>query len=492
MAKKDIGVEQFRKDTYGKYIKNISKQAVAIQFSKIFKTDDKLDNFIIKPKQAYYNNHDLIFPYVNYFIEFYDTDNELLTAYYKIKFMIDRKNNYSKELFFDELYEYILSDTMVEKINRMVDENYVDCLAAKREYNHKSIQFTDEHGKILLASSMAIKMFIPLVTHYIAKMGVANTDLFLLDAFVDVFKYFEGRNNIKNKLYEFVFSKVNKTQSRDKGHWTKVEIEGEDIESETTVIYNRIVVDITYKMSFEGNIAALLSSAINRNVNWMLRKKFGRNRKMLTGQKDGDGLSDLDKIEMNMSKMDESFIIMGDINTKHVIKKLKKKFKVKITDDEVEYYVENMNLNDLQEDLIFQIFASYFGCTRDMQHSVAKIEMAKLIIIMKKMMEMKGFIIMQHILSGVMFYDPNLRKLSKKQLNIILESDKYAFIKKKYKYTANLVLETEHFRETLNKIINSDVEALDYKRKDKENNINMEKYRDVILSEYMKMIEELI
>lgn len=489
MAKRFI--VDFVKEEYGKYIKNISKQAVSIEFEKYFKTDDTLNTFIIKPKQAYYNNHTFIFPYVNYFMEYYDKDNELLVAYYKIKFMIDRKNNYSKEVFFEDLYEYILTDSMVKKIKKMVNDNYIESLAAKREYKHKSIQFLDEHGKILLTSSIAIKIFIPLVTHYISKMGIPKTDLFLMEAFEDIFSYFEGRNNIKNKLYEFVLSKVNPTQSRDKGHWIKAEIEGEDIESETTDIYNKLITDIIYKMTFEGNLAAFLSTSINKNVSWMLRKKFGRNRKVITDQKDSDGLSDLDKIEMNMSKMDESFIITGEINAKQVIKKLTKKYKLKITDDEIDYYLNNMHLNEMQKNLIFQIFGSDFGCIRDM-HAIGRIRVCKLVIIMKKKMEMKGFIIMQHILSGNMHHNPNLRKLPKKKLKDILESDKYEFIRKKYRYTINLVLENEVFREILNTILNSDVEAVDYKLKGQSKEINIEKYSDVIMAEYMQMIDELM
>lgn len=494
MEKKFINVEEYVDNISGDTIKVISKQAVSINFDEIFSTeDDILNNFIIKPKQAFYNNRNLIFPYINYFIEYYDTDNELLMAYYHLKFMIDRKNNYSKELFIDELYEYILSDTMVEKINRMVEDNYTGSLKAKKEHKHKSIQFTNEHGKIILASSLGIKMMVPLVTHYLAKSNITNTDLFLLEVFVNIFSYFEGEYNMKNKIYELVLSKVNTTQSKDRGHWNNVEIDGEDIESETTNIYNSMIVNILYKTRFQGNIAAYLSASIRQNMGWMVKRKFGKNHRAITGQKDSDGLSDLDKIEMNMSKMDESYIILGEINIDHVIKKLRKKFKVDYEDDEVHYYMENMKLNKLQKELIFQILGRYFGCIRDIYNSVDEIKIAELIIIIKHIFALKGFKIMQHILTGKMDYNPNLRKLPKSKLNDMMNSDKYFYIKKKYKYTCNLVLETEVFREILNKLLNSDVEIVDYSlRNSGKKYIDIQGFDNLIMAEYMDLIEKVI
>lgn len=485
-------IEKYRSAIYGKSIKMISNQAIEIRFDKIFKTrNDEFNIFILKPKQAFYNNHDLIFPYVNYFMDYYDEDNELLLAYYKIKFMIDRKNNYTKELFIDELYDFILSKSMVKKIRKMVNDNYKLDLSAKRKYKYKSIQFLDEHGLIILEASMAIKMMIPLVTHYIHQMGIIGTDAFLLDAFIKVFGYFEDANNMRNKIYDFTLSKMKKTQSRDKKHWANVEIYGKDLESETDVIYSRMITDIIYKSAFNGNVAAYLAKSINKNIGWMLREKFDRNNRTITGVKDSEGLSDLDKIEMNMSKMDESFIIISDINAEHVIKKLKKKFNITFEEGEVDFYVEHMQLNADQKKLIFQAFARYFGNVRDL-HSVPKINISKLVIIFKRMMELKGYVIIQHILTGDMHTNPNLRKLPKKQLKDILDSEIYEFIEKKYNFAKDLVLTNKSFSDVLNRILNSDVRVVDYARGTDFKNINMEKYKLLIEYEYMKLVDEVI
>lgn len=192
-----------------------------------------------------------------------------------------------------------------------------------------------------------------------------------------------------------------------------------------------------------------------------------------------------------MSRMDESSIITGDINAKQVIKKLSKKYKIELNDDEVEFHIENLVLTKDQKDLIFQILATHFGSVREM-HSVTKERVAKLSIIFKRMMTMKGYKIIQFMLTGIMHYNPNLKKLSKKELKSILESDQYAFIEDKYRYAKNLILENNLFRDTLNKLLNSDFQLVDFSMGETFKTINTEKYKVLIIYEFMKLIDDVI
>ena len=65
---------------------------IVIPFDKLFnrQNNDVLNNFIIK-KESYVRKLEDICKYINYFIKFYDDDNELLLAYLKLKFLIDTK-----------------------------------------------------------------------------------------------------------------------------------------------------------------------------------------------------------------------------------------------------------------------------------------------------------------------------------------------------------------------------------------------------------------
>ena len=91
-TKSIIKVEDFIKlDKRKKYLKKVSKTAMSINFGSIFKNAsfNDLEIFVLKPKQAYYNNTDKYFPYVDYFIEYFDDDDELLKGYLEMKYLID-------------------------------------------------------------------------------------------------------------------------------------------------------------------------------------------------------------------------------------------------------------------------------------------------------------------------------------------------------------------------------------------------------------------
>lgn len=471
-------------------VEKVSKQALEIRFDKIFDNSElkSLNTFIIKPKQAYYNNTELYCPYLNYFIKYYDSDNELITAYLKLKVMCDRNKKYPKEVFLDDLYSYILSEDMIEKIEKLVDDNYQIPLSSKRNFKKNSIKFDDEHGKVLLAIGMSIKMFIPIVSHYIYMNGIKDTDKFLYECFEPVFDYFGSDMNIYNKLYEFISDKLNKLKKKNKGHYARVEILGIDVEYETETIFMRLLVDIVYQYVFSKNIIAFNTTAIRKNINWGYRTNSKLNLKSISDIKSDDGLSGLDKIEMTMAKFDESNIILADLNAKQTLKKLAEKYDVEFDDDEVKYYMDNLEIDAFQKNLIFQLFGKYFNNINDL-YALSKKQYSKLIIIMKKMLKIHGFRIIQHILTGVVIKS-STKRIPKKIINKVEESDRFQLLKKEYPYTFDLIYDSENaLMIYVSIIINSKFCLVDYENKgDTSKEILVNKNIDIVLDELLRLI----
>ena len=105
--------------------------------------------------------------YINYFIKYYDEDQELLLAYLKIKFILDNKKSnkiIKPKKFNNFIQRYFYTDSLIEKINRLTEANYIVNLAQdtndKREYP-KSLQFTNEHGRIMMTISFMMKIVAP-------------------------------------------------------------------------------------------------------------------------------------------------------------------------------------------------------------------------------------------------------------------------------------------------------------------------------------------
>ena len=151
-------------------------------FDRVFGHPKKLSvyNRFIIAKESYINQLDVITNYTNFFINNYDFENELPMAYLKIKYALDKNKLYNQDnmnAYIDFLYEVLFTDTMIEKIVRMVEENYLDDIESpteeKSQYlkNNKkhleSLEFTNQHIKILLAISFGMKIMSPALFHYI-------------------------------------------------------------------------------------------------------------------------------------------------------------------------------------------------------------------------------------------------------------------------------------------------------------------------------------
>ena len=128
-------------------------------FDKIFGYPNlKVYNKFYINKASYENQLNIITKYTNFFMNNYDTDNELATAYLKLQYSVVKEKKFDKDnmnSFIDFIYEIMFTPTMIDKINRMVEDNYLDDIETnteeKRKYlkNEKkhleSLEFTNQH-----------------------------------------------------------------------------------------------------------------------------------------------------------------------------------------------------------------------------------------------------------------------------------------------------------------------------------------------------------
>lgn len=203
-------------------------------FDKVFNNKDNLSPYeiFIIGKESYINQLDIIVGYTNFFINNYDFDNELVTAYLKIKFALDKRNLYDASnmmAYIDFIYEVMFTDTMVDKIVQMVEENYLDDIETvdeddaesedsekykgkkkyvKNEKKHlESLEFTNQHIKILLGISFGMKIMSPVLFHYIQKNNIKiekDSDiifkfyqrLFLLFGYGNTYDLYDNENKV--------------------------------------------------------------------------------------------------------------------------------------------------------------------------------------------------------------------------------------------------------------------------------------------------------
>lgn len=222
-----------------------------INFDKIFTPEDVVvsyNRFMIK-KASYEKQLDVIVRYINFFMKFYDTDNEMALNYLKIKYAIDNEKLFTEDnpdQLIDLIYEIFFSDSIIEKINQLVEDNYLDDIESSEEskkYINKekkhleSLEFTNKHIKILLRISFGMKCIAPIMLHYVFLNNIKlerDSDL-IYTFYKRLFDIFSDDVNIYNKLYVYVKAKVLESKSHNSPIFEQRDILGVD---EVTVIRN--------------------------------------------------------------------------------------------------------------------------------------------------------------------------------------------------------------------------------------------------------------
>ena len=191
-----------------------------LRFEKVFKPEKVgiYDKFYIK-KTSYENQLETIVQYINFFMKFYDTDNEMITNYLTIKFAIDKRKLFTEEncdQLIDLIYEIFFTDSIIEKIKKLVDDNYLDDIEssddskkyAKKEKKHlESLEFTNQQIKILLRISFGMKCIAPIMLHYafVNKIKIDKDSDLIYNFYRRLFDIFTDPGiNIYNKLFTYV------------------------------------------------------------------------------------------------------------------------------------------------------------------------------------------------------------------------------------------------------------------------------------------------
>jgi len=193
---------------------------------------------------------------LNFFETMYDQEGELIAALFKIKYLIDVDNiSYTMknfDAFKDLVYKTIFTESMKNKITRMIEENYVDDIEAENIKNmknpdmlsimqrkKKSLEFLNVHVKAMLMISFGIKILSFIVNHFAVMRSIniqKNIELFYR-FYVGMFDVFDFEFNIYNKIYSYVESKTSTCANFNRSIFSQQEVEGKD----KSIIINQLM-----------------------------------------------------------------------------------------------------------------------------------------------------------------------------------------------------------------------------------------------------------
>lgn len=243
-----------------------TKNTIIAPISKYLNIESEtIDYFIIRPKKCY-NSQDLrdhLCQVLNYFEKYFDQDKELFLYLSRIKFMIDNVQGYNYSSFIHDMRAYVLGDSIKTKVVQMTEYNYNLDLTYKNI--SESLQYTNDHAKMLLEISILMDCAIPLTIHFAHVNRITEIDDFILDVYDIILQRFPAAD-IFSKLYTTSYSNVSKSEYKNAILWAKQDVRGKDVATHSLESVNNIILNIMPKYAFDKNIVALNYTSVIKNT----------------------------------------------------------------------------------------------------------------------------------------------------------------------------------------------------------------------------------
>lgn len=389
-----------------------------IFFEKLFNAPqvEIYDRFFIK-KGSYEKQLEIICEYINFFMNFYDPEHEMATAYLKIKFALDKEKRFTADNpneLIDLIYEILFTDSIISKINQLVDDNYLDDIestedskkyATKEKKHLESLEFTNKHIKILLRISFGMKCIAPILFHYVFNSVIKlDKDSELIYSFYRrLFDIFSDDVNMYNKLFVYVKAKVLESKSHNGIIFEQRDILGIDEYSVIRQFLHRVLISenmVKYRFNkewnpktkkYRENIIGFNKTIIKYQLVYFLKDQYSKNLTEVTSTKNSDGLSGMDMMEMNLSKLDEGLIVLAQSNVETEIERIRRDNDFDISEEEIDYYVKNHTPSKLQANLVFSYWSKYFGAYRNTNEISRRSYIILLLILKRKLLLEAGY-----------------------------------------------------------------------------------------------------
>lgn len=197
---------------------------------------------------------------------------------------------------------------------------------------------------------------------------------------------------------------------------------------------------------------------------YFLKDQYPKNLIEVTSAKNADGLSGMDKMEMNLQKIDEGLIILAEMNVETEIERIRRDYDYGITEEEIDYYAKHMITSPLQAQLVFHFWGKNFGAYRN-TNNIGRRDYIFLALTLKRILLMSAGIddsgkfndstILPYILTGNLQDKINTRIIrNNKYVSKVESSYLYQEIEKN-KYSNLVKIKQEYILSLLSQINNT-------------------------------------
>lgn len=419
-----------------------SKGAIILPVSKFFGIEDnkQFDYFILTSKRCYNNDNmrEHICKYLNYFEKYYDTNHELVAVYNNLKYLIDYEETYNQQAFIYDIKRYIINSRVGTLLHEMNSDNYILNLEYHNNKN-PGLQYTNDHGRILMEMSLFQNVIIPLVAHFISVKKVKAVKHYLLTIFQLIFDQYEDTVDMVNKLYETTLSTVVKNAETNKALWDMQNIRAKNTTTHSIQTVVNIILQIMPKYTYDNNIIHFNYKSVTKSNDYQVVDiGYEYNFKQVSSSKrDEDNNSELDKYEVHLIKSDESIYIHNKVNSEDTMVIIEQKYGP-FSEREIDFYERELTkdgkplINEFQKNLVLYPFYNQFGDTRS-ANSINSRDYIKLILAAKQILLANGMVILPYLISGKITRFVNRVSINKKELTKIEASPYFSLVENKYR-----------------------------------------------------------
>lgn len=416
-----------------------------------------------------------IVKHINYYLTFFDVERELYVSVMSIKSIVDKRPNLSLSAFKKLILKRVVTDDFVTKIKQMARYLFVPNIDTVNTSKYASTpKITNDQARQLTAVSFAFRCLVPICVHF------SNNNYH----FVNAKDYIEIFDKIYMKVIErfeqddvpflmsvcrFIEYRVNRQYNANRGTWSqKEQLYGSSKELYLDEILHEVtIVKSLHKYDYTQSIVSFIDGLVRKyNLNFK-RENYKTKPFEIDNECSGDDDSEdyqtrAEQLEMSAYRVDESNMIIKDVNRNYVIQDIMRKYSLSITKEEIKFYQDNLKVTEVSQTLLNCLFADTFHDSYAIENLPID-DHVLLALCLKKWMQLKNLDLLAQISTARIHgkYRDNLIKNSK-FIEKITSSDTWnEVIVKKYRYVYELESNYNSILRIFSGILNSSFEFVD-------------------------------
>ena len=265
----------------------------------------------------------------------------------------------------------LMDPTAVAMITAISDEEYargevdVDTDHAGR---NEELQFTNDHARAVLRWSMACVALSPVLTTVMNERDIRARDSvpLLMDCFSAILPPFEPEGvDLLAKLRKLAESRVFQTSYSDKVMWHQLRNVATDPHIFAARLFRRFVVEGVPKLNQGTNIIRFFQTYLKNQIRFTFETKFDRAyRPVRADVMDGDGVSAMEQLEVELVRRDEGAAAVGEAAAAAAVRQVWRELGGAPEDAEVRHWAAALRRHGIgswQRSMVTKFFLPRFG-----------------------------------------------------------------------------------------------------------------------------------